>query len=94
MSWLLVTVMRMSVISSFQQCEGLRLAEETSVYLITVSVLPTKHVTTRWVGLIPGVNYSDLRCRESQEQVFHSTDIDGDSYMRDDFKSTKAEIIC
>ncbi|KAG7587541.1 hypothetical protein ISN45_Aa02g027170 [Arabidopsis thaliana x Arabidopsis arenosa] len=30
----------------------------------------------------------------SQEQVFHSTDIDGDSYMRDDFESTKAEIIC
>ncbi|CAH8258607.1 unnamed protein product [Arabidopsis lyrata] len=26
--------------------------------------------------------------------VFHSTDIDGDSYMRDDIESTKAEIIC
>ncbi|EOA35947.1 hypothetical protein CARUB_v10021208mg [Capsella rubella] len=78
----------MAVISSFLQSKCLRLPGETREYMITVmrmSVLPTT------VGVLPDVNYLDLCCHESPEQVFHSTNSDGDSYNTDDFESPKAD---
>ncbi|XP_019093390.1 PREDICTED: ubiquitin carboxyl-terminal hydrolase 21-like [Camelina sativa] len=37
------------------------------------------------------INNLDLRCYESQEQVFHSADSDSNSYMSDNFESPKAD---